>query len=273
MTKRATNYPFMAFEAAMIVIALFFIFPAVLIVMNSLKTDSQINLNPVSLPTSVTFENYVQIWQMSHFPQVLLNTLIITVFSTAGVILISAMAAYILARTESKISWLLFLFFAFSMIIPFQTVMVPLVRLSTDFHLNNIFGIIPMYMGLGCPMAIFLYHGFTRSIPLGLEESASIDGAGIFQTFFKIVFPLLTPITATIVILDVLWIWNDFLLPLIIIKKGTLQLTQFSFIGTFRQEWGRATAGVVLSATPVVVFYLALQKYIVKGIAAGAIKG
>ena len=163
--------------------------------------------------------------------------------------------------------------FAFSMIIPFQTIMVPLTRLAIDFNLTNIWGMIPMYIGLGCPMAIFLYHGFMRTIPLELEESAAIDGANMFRTFFTIVFPLLTPITATVIILDVLCIWNDFLLPLIIIKKGTLQLMQYSLMGTFRQEWGRATAAVILSALPVILFYFALQKYIVKGISSGAVKG
>lgn len=260
-------------EIVMIIAAIIFIYPAVLILLNSFKTDSQVASDPIGFPLVPTIQNYISIWNLQNFPKFVLNTFILTSFSTAGIVLVSSMAAYILARTRSKLSWILFGMFAFSMIIPFQTIMVPLTRLAIDFRLTNIWGMIPMYIGLGCPMAIFLYHGFMRTIPLELEESAAIDGANLFRTFFTIVFPLLTPITATVVILDVLWIWNDFLLPLIIIKKGTLQLLQYSLMGTFRQEWGRATAAVILSALPVIIFYFALQKYIVKGISSGAVKG
>jgi len=164
-------------------------------------------------------------------------------------------------------------FIAFALVIPFQIIMVPIVVLATDLNLATIGGIIPMYWGLGAPLAVFMYHGFVKGVPRELEESAAIDGAGQFYTFFRIVFPLLTPITATIAILDALWIWNDFLLPLIIVRQGTLQLEQMRFHGQFLKEYGPMAASLVLSATPIIVFYLALQKYIVKGIAAGAVKG
>ncbi len=203
--------------------------------------------------------------------------MIITLFSITGIVITSSMAAYALVRNNWKISWIIFLLFTFSMVVPFQAIMVPLVETAKGFGINNsLFGLIIIYIGLGSPMAIFMYHGFIKSIPKEIEESASIDGAGPFTIFFRIVFPLLTPITATIVILNVLWIWNDFLLPLIILQSKelrTIQLAQYSFFGAYRKEYGLALASLVTSAFPVVLFYLVMQKYIIKGITSGAIKG
>jgi len=211
------------------------------------------------------------------FPQVFLNTIIITIFSVAGIVLISSMASYALVRINNKLSWGIFLFFTFSMVVPFQAIMIPLVETAKILGVkNSIPGIVLIYMGVGSPLAIFMYHGFIKGIPKELEESAAIDGAGPFTIFFKIVFPLLTPITATIVILDVLWIWNDFLLPLIILQSKelkTIQLAQYSFFGAYKREYGLALASLVISASPIVVFYLFMQKYIIKGITSGAVKG
>jgi raffinose/stachyose/melibiose transport system permease protein len=270
--RRKIRGRLLVLEIMMILFACIFIFPVILVVMNSLKPGADIILDPLSLPKGFAVENFIETWKTTEFPVTILNTFIITFFSTTGIIIVSSMAAYILARTAGRFSWFLYALFAFSLVIPFQTIMVPLNRMAIDYNLTNIWGIIPMYIGLGCPMAIFLYHGFIRSVPMALEESASIDGASRWQIFYRIVFPLLSPITATVAILDVLWIWNDFLLPLIIIKKGTIQLATYLFIGQFRQEYGLACAALVLSATPVIVFYIALQKYIVKGISAGAVK-
>lgn len=261
-------------EGVLFILALLFLFPGLLTLLNSFKSDAQIATNPFTLPTSFNFDNYVAAWQETKFPRVFCNTLLITFCSTAGIILVSSMAAYILARSQYKIAWYIYLLFTFSMIVPFQTFMVPLVQTARDYNLQNIWGIIPIYIGLGCPLAIFMYHGFIKGIPLEIEESAAIDGASTGRRFFTIVFPLLTPITATIAILDVLWIWNDFLLPLIILPKGsTLQLAQFGFFGMYRQQYSLAMASLVLSATPVIIFYLVMQKFIIKGISAGAVKG
>lgn len=263
-------------QVVMLIIALIFLVPAILTLLNAFKTDAEITLNPLSLPVKFTFDNFIEAWKETKFPKVLVNTFLITVFSTAGIIVISSMAAYILVRIKWKTSWIVFLIFTFAMVVPFQTIMVPLVVLTKDLQLMKIgvLGIVPVYMGLMCPMAIFMYHGFIKGVPLELEESASMDGASIFRIFFQIVFPLLTPITATIVILDVLWIWNDFLLPLIVLpKQSTIQLAQYGFFSLFKQEYGKGMASLVLSASPVVIFYLFMQKFIVKGITAGAIKG
>lgn len=260
-------------EVVVFLFSLMFLFPAIFTLLSSFKDDSQIRLNPLSWPNTFNFSNYVEAWKVTNFPSVLLNTFIITTLSTIGIILISSMAAYILVRSEWRVSWFIYLLFTFMMIVPFQTFMVPLITISREMNLQSILGIVPIYLGLGCPMAIFMYHGFIKGIPKETEESAAIDGASVFQTFFLIVFPLLKPITATIGILDVLWIWNDFLLPLLVLQRGTLQLAQYGFFTMFKQQYALAMASLVLSATPILVFYLVMQKFIIKGIAAGAVKG
>lgn len=268
------KYSLLILEVVMWPAAILFLFPAVFILINSFKSDAQITLNPLALPQSLSLKNYIAAWKETNFPVVFFNTLVITALGTAGIIITSAMAAYILARTKSKISWFFYLIFTFSLVVPFQSFMIPLVQTAKEYGLQNIFGVIPIYIGLGCPTAVFMYHGFIKGVPVEIEESAAIDGASIPRTFFQLVFPLLTPVTATIAILDVLWIWNDFLLPLIILPaKSTLQLAQFGFFSLFKREYSLAMASLVLSAAPIIIFYLMLQKYIVKGVAAGAVKG
>ncbi|HBE78088.1 MAG TPA: sugar ABC transporter permease [Firmicutes bacterium] len=271
---RKRSYSSIALEILMGILAIIFLSPTILIFINSFKSDAQITLNPLALPDSINFANYINAWHETNFPVVFTNTLIITSLSMVGIIIVSAMAAYILARTPSRISWIFYLIFTFSLVVPFQTFMIPLVKTAKDFNLQNVLGIIPIYIGLGCPMAVFMYHGFIKSVPIEIDESAAIDGSSQLRTFFHLVFPLLTPVTATIAILDALWIWNDFLLPLIILpKQATLQLAQFGFFSLYRRQYSLAMASLVLSAAPIVIFYLALQKYIVKGVAAGAVKG
>ncbi len=268
------KYGMMIFEVIMVIIAILFLFPALLTLLNSFKSDGEIILDPIAFPKTIHFTNYIEAWKATNFPVVLANTFIITAFSTIGILLVSSMAAYVMVRSRTRFSWLFFLIFTFSMVVPFQTFMVPLVQTAKDYNLQSIWGIIPIYIGLGCPLAIFMYHGFIKGVPVEIEESAAIDGASILRTFFQLVFPLLKPVSATIAILDVLWIWNDFLLPLIILpKQSTLQLAQYGFFSLFKRQYSLAMASLVLSAAPVVIFYLAMQKYIVKGIAAGAVKG
>lgn len=262
-----------AFEAAMIVMALVFIYPALFVAISAFKPDADILLKPLALPSGLYMDNFAKAWRVMEFPRTLLNTFLVTAFGVGGIILVSAPAAYMLARTSSRLSWVLYGLFAFALVIPFQIVMVPIAVLASDLNLTNLPGIVLLYWGLGAPMAVFMFHGFVKGIPRELEESASIDGAEPFYIFFRVIFPLLKPITSTVAILDALWIWNDFLLPLLIVKKGTLQLEQMKFYGQFLKEYGPMTASLVLSAAPIIVFYLALQKYIIKGVAAGAVKG
>ena len=221
-------------------------------------------------------KNYGSSWKLTKFPTVFFNTLIITILSVVGIILISSMAAYALVRTETKLSWIVFLFFTFAMVVPFQVIMFPLVKVAKMMGCaGTIPGIVLIYMAVGCPMAIFMYHGFIKGIPIELEESAALDGAGRFKTFFSIVLPLLTPITSTIAILDVLWIWNDFLLPLIILTKKvvTIQLAQYYTRGAYSRDFGMELASLVLAVFPVIIFYMFMQRYIIKGVIAGAVKG
>lgn len=236
-----------------------------LVVKNTKKEYEYYNFKP--------FDNYFSAWKEMQFPTVFLNTLLITVLGTVGIVLTSAMCAYGLARSETKLSWILYGFFAFSLVIPFQIIMVPIGVLAADLKIMNLPGIILMYWGLGCPTAIFMFHGFIKGVPKELEESASIDGAGRFYIFFRIVFPLIKTIVATVVVIDALWLWNDFLLPLIVIKKGTIQLAQMNFRGISTSDYGKICASLTLSSIPMIILYLGLQKYIIKGIAAGAVKG
>ena len=261
------------FEVLMILVAVVYIYPALFVLINAVKPEADIKLHPIDFPSTVTLSHFAKAWSEMHFPSTVANTAIITVFGVAGILLFSSMAAWKLARTLNRFSWILYLAFAFALVIPFQIVMVPIVSLTTDLRISTIWGLIPMYWGLGCPLAVFMYHGFVKGVPKELEESASIDGAGQIYVFFRVVFPLLKPITATLLILDALWLWNDFLLPLVVVKKGTLQLEQMQFYGMFLREYGPLAASLILSATPIIVLYLVLQKYIIRGIAAGAVKG
>lgn len=271
--RRRRPWPLVLFEALLVVAALLYLYPVIFVLNNAVKPEAEITLHPVSPPREPTLANFAKAWTAMEFPRALANTFLVTALGVGGIIVASSAAAWTLARTAGRLSWLLYLLFAFALVIPFQIVMVPIVVLATDLRLSSIPGIIPMYWGLGVPMAVFLYHGFVKGVPRELEEAAGIDGAGRLYTFTRIVFPLLQPITATVAIIDALWIWNDFLLPLVVVRKGTLQLAQMQFYGMFLKEYGAAAASLILSAAPIVAFYLALQKYIIKGIAAGAVKG
>ncbi|MGE5599009.1 MAG: carbohydrate ABC transporter permease [Bacteroidota bacterium] len=269
----ARRFAAAAGETLLVLFGLIFLFPGLLTFFNSFKTNAEIKLSPLQPPTHLGIANYVEAWKEMEFPAVLANTFILTGLSTFGIILISAMAAYALVRYKWRITWILFLLFTFSMVVPFQAIMVPLFANAKNMGLLSVPGLVPIYIGLGCPLAIFMFHGFIKGVPREIEESAAIDGASPLRCFFQIVLPLTTPVIGTVAILDVLWIWNDFLLPLLMIPGRTLQLAQYRFVGVYRQEYHLAMASLVLTASPVVLFYLFMQRYIIKGISAGAIKG
>ena len=192
------------------------------------------------------------------------------------------MCAWMLARKDGKMSKFIYLLFVATMLIPFQTLMMPLVQMmkwtKTVLHipvLNTYHGIIFMYIGFGMSMAVFLYHGFVKSIPISLEEAATLDGCSTFTVFWKIVFPMLKPTTMTVIILDIIWIWNDYLLPSLVLSNKamrTIPLSTSSFFGVFTIQWNEAMAGLTMAIIPVVIFYFCAQKYIIKGVAAGAVK-
>lgn len=258
-------------------LAVLFLSPLYIVFTNSFKTQKGIFLNVMSLPFGKYFSpgNYAESFKQLDFIRSFFNSLFITISSTLIIIIFASMAAWMLVRTKSKFSTFLFFLFAGAMLIPFQSVMLPLIRLMGKLNLLNPFGLIFMYLGFGSSLSIILYHGFIKGIPKELEEAATIDGCNRFEVFWYIVFPLLKPITVTVSILNAMWIWNDFLLPQLVINKPewhTIPLKMFFFFGQFSKKWHLALAGLVIAMIPIIIFYLFAQKHIVKGVTDGSIK-
>ncbi|RED62927.1 MULTISPECIES: carbohydrate ABC transporter permease [Cohnella] len=275
-TKRYSPRMF-SLEVLGILLAIVFLVPFYFVLTNSFKPFSDILVNTTSLPKSLSFHNYEQVWKIMDFPKVFLNSLIITVASNVGLVVISAMAAYRMVRNNNRVNQILFLLFVSAMIIPFESIMIPLVKLAgTIGFLNEIWGVVICYFGFGVSLNLFLYHGFVKSIPLEIEEAAIVDGCSPFGLFWRIIFPLLKPITVTIVLLNSLWIWNDFLLPLLIIsgpETRTIPLATYSFFGQYTKQWDMALAALTLGVLPIIAFFLGMQKHIIEGITAGSVKG
>ena len=261
----------------LILCALFTLAPLILALINSFKSNGEILTNVLSLPKEITGVNYVRSLDKMHYLRSLGNTVFLAAGGVGLIILFSALAGWKLCRTKTKFSKFLLSLFIFSMLIPFSSIMIPLYKVVLVLNIkNSLFGLCFVYAGLGVSMAIFLYHGFVKGIPRELEEAAAIDGCTPLQTFFQIVFPMLKPVTATICITNVLWIWNDFLLPLIILsdnKKYTLLLSTNTLFGQYSSDWSAILSALVIAALPVIVFYALLQKQILKGITDGAMKG
>ncbi|WP_068786964.1 carbohydrate ABC transporter permease [Paenibacillus phocaensis] len=257
--------------------ALFTCFPIYMAVVNSFKTQAEMFESFVALPTKLHFENYSQAFEKINLLNSSLNSVIVSVIGIGGIVFCSALAGYKLSRTRGKLSNFIFLLFVASMLVPFHSIMIPLTRMAKTMQVQgSTYGLALIYIGLGVNMAIFLYHGFVKSIPRELEESGQIDGCNEFQTFFRIILPLLLPITVTIAILDFLWIWNDFLLPLMMltdVDNYTLILSTNMLFGEYNKEWSLILASLVLTAIPVVMIYAFFQKFIMEGIAEGAVKG
>jgi len=261
----------------LILCALFTLAPLLLALINSFKSNGEILTNVLSLPKQINFENYVRSFDKMHYLRSLGNTVFLAAGGVGLIILFSALAGWKLCRTKTRLSRFLLSLFIFSMLIPFSSIMIPLYKVVMALDIkNSLFGLCFVYAGLGVSMAIFLYHGFVKGIPKELEEAAAIDGCSPLQTFFLIVFPMLKPVTATICITNVLWIWNDFLLPLIILsdnKKYTLLLSTNTLFGQYSSDWSAILSALVIAALPVILFYALLQKQILKGITDGAMKG
>jgi raffinose/stachyose/melibiose transport system permease protein len=259
-------------------LVLVYLAPILLLFTNSIKSFSEIVSNVISLPTHVEWSNFADAFRLMNYPHLFLNTLIVTVLGTAGVILFSAMAGYKLSRTRGVLSWLLFLLCIAPMMIPFQSFMIALVKVARVAQLTGSdWGLAVLCWGLGAPLTVFLYHGFVKTIPRELDECATMDGAGTLRLFFQIVFPVLQPVTVSAIVLNAMWMWNDFLLPLLVLsgarESQTLQIAVYSFFDRYRTDWNYAIAGVVLTIAPAIVFFIVLQKSIVNGMVAGAVKG
>ncbi|MFF2016621.1 carbohydrate ABC transporter permease [Paenibacillus sp. NPDC058177] len=265
-----------------VIIALLFLSPMYIMFVNSFKTRAELYENVLSLPGDFSFQYYTAAIKKMNFLVVLGNSLYVTIATVIFVIVLSSMTAWMLVRRDNVMSKFIFFLFVATMLIPFQTLMMPLMQvmdwLRTYLHLpmlNTHGGLIFMNIGFHAGIAVFLYHGFIKSIPVALEEAAVLDGCSTFGVFWRIVFPLLKSITVTVAILDVIASWNDYLLPsLVLSEKGlrTIQLSTFYFFGEFTIVWNQAMAGLTLTIIPIVIFYAIAQKYIIKGIAAGAVK-
>ena len=254
------------------VLALLFVSPVFILVNSSFKSLQDIYINVLALPKQLSFQNYTKAFKEMDYVKAFMNSFAITCISTALIILISSMAAWVLVRYKTRTSKILFLMFAAVQLIPFQCVMLPLVDVMSKLHLMNRPGLVFMYMGFGCSMSIILFHGFIKNIPIELEEAAIIDGCSMIQTFVNIVLPLLKGIIATVAVINVMWIWNDFLLPSLVINKNgmqTLPLRTYLFFRPFTKKWDLATESLMLCMIPILLFYFSCQKYIVKGITAG----
>ncbi len=262
--------------ALMSIFLVLYIIPFVLVLVNSLKERNEIITSPVSLPSFINLTNYQQAYDKMNFLSSISNSLIITVASVLIIVFFSAMTAYYFVRVKTKFNDFMFIAMVTSMIIPFQGIMIPLVSIYGKMDLlNSRSTLVFMYLGFGTSLAVFMFHGFIKNIPLSLEEAAMIDGATRFRTFLLIVMPLLKPITMTIITLDVLWIWNDFLLPSLILQQATLRtlpLSTFFFFGTYTVDYGLLMAGLMLTIFPVIILYLFLQKHVIAGVLQGSIK-
>jgi len=262
----------------MLIMLLIFLSPLVIVVLGAFKTYSEIMTDALALPQNLTFENFLNVFRDMKYPNAFINTAIVTLVGSAGIVIFGSLAGYMLSRTKTKLSFRLFIYCIFPMMIPFQSYMITLVQIAKGLKLTgSVLGLSVIYWGLGIPISVFLYHGFVKGIPKELDECALVDGVGKLRTFISIIFPLLKPITATVIIVNAMWIWNDFLLPLLIIggaKSGmTLQLAAYGFIGQYKMQWNNIMAGAILIILPALVIYLVFQKHILKGMVEGSVKG
>jgi len=252
-------------------------FPIYMAVINSFKSDGEMFRSFLSLPQAISFTNYIEAFTRLDMLNSSINSATVSILGIAGILLCASLAGYKLSRTSGRISGFIFMLFIASMLVPFHSIMIPLTRMAKTLHASgSIYGLSVIYIGLGVNMAVFLYHGFVKSIPRELEEAAYMDGCGELKMYFKIIFPLLLPITVTIAILDFLWIWNDFLLPLIMITdttQYTLILSTNVLFGEYNKEWSLILSSLVLTALPVIIIYVFFQRYIMEGITEGAVKG
>ena len=250
--------------------------PLYMTVVIALKSPQEMS-HVLALPRHIQWSNFEKAWDMTDYPRKFSNTLFITLVNLIFTVFTNAMASYAIARNRKKSRFFNFLYYYFisAMFIPFNVLMLPLVNEANKFHIDNVLGITFVYIVFGMPMNTFLYTGYIKSIPEALDEAAVIDGATPFQTFVRIMFPVLKPMTATVAILSVMWTWNDFLMPLVLLsdkKQQTLQLAQYIFQGQFNTQYNLAFASYLLVLLPVLVFYVLCQKWIISGVVTGAVK-
>jgi raffinose/stachyose/melibiose transport system permease protein len=256
--------------------------PAYIILVNSFKNRAELYEDILALPGTISFVYYANAMERMNFLSALANSFIVTACSILFITVLASMCAWMLVRSDNRLSRIIFMILVATMLIPFQTLMMPLMQEMSGIKrslglpmVDTLGALVYMNIGFGASLAVFLYHGFIKTIPRSLEEAAIIDGCNTFRVFWRIIFPMLKPVTVTVMVLDVIWIWNDYLLPsLVLTSKAnrTIPLSTASFFGEFTIQWNMAMAGLMLTIIPVLVFYLCSQRYIIKGVAAGAVK-
>lgn len=254
-----------------------FLIPFYIVIVNAFKSNKEIINNALALPKSLDFSAITDAFEKMNYVQTFANSLFITVISVALTIIVAAMCAYLFARKNWKVNQIVFMIMVVSMIIPFQTIMIPLVKnFSSLGIMNSRLTMILFYIGANTPMAVFMFHGFMKSIPYELEEAAKIDGCTQVGIFTRIILPLLKPIASTVFILNFLGTWNDFLAPFIILtdnSKKTLPLMTYMFTGQYFTDYALVLAGLILTMLPILIVYIVMQKNIIEGVAQGAVKG
>lgn len=264
----------------LLALSVLFLVPIIIVIINSFKSRIYISSQPLKLPNAETFvalENYINGVTSSDFFSAFLRSLFITVVSVVLIVLFASIAAWYIVRSNSKITKGIYYMLVFSMIVPFQMVMYTMTYVTNRANLDNVFGITFVYLGFGAGLSVFMLCGFIKSIPLEIEEAAMIDGASPIQAFFTVVFPMLKPTAITVAILNTMWIWNDYLLPYLVLgsdKKTIPVAIQLAMQGAYGStDYGGFMAMLVLAIVPIIIFYIFCQKYIIKGVVAGAVKG
>ena len=262
------------------IISIAYVYPIFLVVLNSFKKKAYISREPFFIPQGKIFvgwDNYIKGIEKTGFIQAFGWSLFITVFSVAAIILCTSMCAWYICREKNTATNTIYYLCLFSMIVPFQMVMFTLSKIANILHLNNPVGIIVVYLGFGAGLSVFMFVGFVKSIPLEIEEAAMIDGCTPLQTFFQVVLPILKPTCITVTILQAMWIWNDYLLPYLVLdirKYKTIPIAvQYLKGGYGSVDMGAMMGVLVLAIIPIIIFYLFCQKYIIEGVVAGAVKG
>ena len=263
---------------ALIVVSLICLAPFYVALCYAFKSKQEFAKTKLAFPTYLDLTNFKDALGMRDYFITMRNSAVCAFFMVLIVVILCSLAAYIIARRNNKFYNFVFYIFQLVILIPFQTIMITLLKFMNIIHLNGTtWGLGIQYWGFGIPMATFIFHNFMQTIPKELDESAQIDGAGTIRTFLSVIFPLLKSVTTTVVVLDVMWIWNDFLLPLLMVnatnKTKTLVLAAYSFVGQMNTQWQYAMAAMVLAVLPSIVIFIFLQKYIVEGVVAGAVKG
>lgn len=277
MTEKKRSLPLTVIFS---LLSLLWLYPIFAVVINSFKKKAYINRVPFALPNSQTFvgmENYTEGLRKTQFWGAFGTSLFITSASVAVILICTSMCAWYISRVKSAGTKCMYLLCLFAMIVPFQMVMYPLSKITDMLHLGNPVGIIFVYLGFGAGLAVFMFTGFMRGVPLEVEEAAMIDGCNPLQIFFRVVFPMLKPTLISVAILESMWIWNDYLLPVLVLdlkKYATVPIVIQRLKGGYGSiDWGAMMAMLVLAIIPIVIFYIVCQKYIIKGVTAGAVKG